>query len=130
MDATANFSLRFARASDSRVETTDWWLSRQVLQRIATRIGLVSQAIGFSILGILIIMNRHEADLNSIAGGTAVAMIGGISAILVATVFLVAAYLHWRFCARHSAGLLVTRQSARFTFSNPNPLVPFALLPS
>jgi hypothetical protein len=80
MDATANFSLRFARASDSKVETPEWLLSRQVLQRIATRMCLVSEAIGF--LGILIIVNRHQADLNGLAGGSAVAMIGGISAIL------------------------------------------------
>jgi hypothetical protein len=45
--------------------------------------GLISEAIGFSILGILIIMNRHQADLNGLAGGSAVAMIGGISAIFV-----------------------------------------------
>ena len=127
MDAKANFSLRFARVSESKVETLDSFLSRQVLQRIATRLGLVSQAIGFSILGILIIMNRCQADLNSLAGGSTVAMIGGISAILVGTVFLVATYLHWRFCARHSAERLVTLQSARFTFSRPAPVMAFAL---
>jgi len=96
MDATANFSLRFARVSESKVETPDSFVSRQVLQRIATRLSLVSQAIGFSILGILIIMDRHQADLSGLAGGSAVAMIGGISAILAGTVFLVATYLHWR----------------------------------
>jgi RecJ-like exonuclease len=83
MDATANFSLRFARASDSKVETTDWLLSRQVLQRIATRMSLVSEAIGFSVLGILIIANRHQADLNGLSGGSSIAMVGGISAVLV-----------------------------------------------
>jgi hypothetical protein len=126
MDATANFSLRFARAPDSKAETTDWLLSRQVLQRIATRISLVSEAIGLSIVGILIIMNRHEAGVNGL-GGSAVALIGAISAILVATVFLVAACLHWRFCARHSAELLGTRQPARFTFSRPDPVMAFGL---
>jgi len=130
MEATANFSLRFARVSESKLETPDSFLSRQVLQRIATRLSLVSQAIGFSILGILIIMNRHQADLNGLAGGSAIAMIGGISAILVGTVFLVATYYHWRFWARHSAELLVTRPSARFTFSRPDPITAFALLPS
>jgi hypothetical protein len=127
MDATANFSQSFARVSESKVETPDWFLGRQVLQRIATRLSLISKAIGFSILGILITMNRHQADLNGLAGGSAVAMIGGISAILVGTVFLVAAYLHWRFCARHSAELRVTLQSARFTFSRPDPIMAFAL---
>jgi len=120
MDATANFSQRFARVSESKVEMPDCFLGRQVLQRIATRLSLISKAIGFSILGILITMNRHQADLNGLAGGSAVAMIGGISAILVGTVFLVATYLHWRFCARHSAELLVTLQSARFTSGRCN----------
>ena len=89
MDATANFNLRFARASDSEVEATDRLLSRQVLQRIATRMSLVSQAIGFTVFGILIILNRHKADLNGLAGGSTVAIVGGISAVFVATVFLV-----------------------------------------
>ena len=128
MDAIADFRLRFARVSESKVETPDWLLSRQVLQRIATRLSLVSEAIGFSILGILIIMNRHQADLNGLAGCSAVAMVGGISAILVGTVFLVAAYLHWRFCARHSTELLVRRPTARFTFAKPNPVTAIALL--
>ena len=128
MDATANFSLRFARASDSKVETTDWLLSRQVLQRIATRMSLVSEAIGFSVLGILIIVNRHQADLNGLSGGSSIAIVGGISAILVGTVFLFAACLHWRFCARHPAALPVRRQSARFTFAKPNPVTAIALL--
>jgi len=128
MDATANFSLRFTRASESKVETTDWVLSRQMLQRIATRLSLVGEAIGFSILGILIITNRHQADLNGLAGGSSVAMIGGISAVLVATVFLVTACLHWRFCVSHPAALPVRRQSFRFTFARPNPLTASALL--
>ena len=51
---SANFSLRFAPVSESKVEAADSLFSRQVLQRIATRISLVSEAIGFSILGILI----------------------------------------------------------------------------
>ena len=87
MDTTYNFTLRFVRASDLKVEMPDRPLSRQTLQRIATRMSLVSEAIGFSILGILIIMHRHQANLNRFAGG----IIGGISAILVGTVFLAAA---------------------------------------
>src|SRR5215469_14233418 len=127
MDASANFSQRFAPVSESKVEAADWFVGRLVLQRIATRLTLISKAIGFSILGILITMNRHQADLNGLAGGSAVAMIGGISAILVGTGFLVATYLHWRFCARHSAKRLVTLQSARFTLSRPDPVMAFAL---
>jgi hypothetical protein len=79
MNATSHFSLGLARASESNVETTDCLLSRQVLQRIATRMSLVSEAIGLSVLGILIIVNRHQADLNDFAGGSSVAMIDGIS---------------------------------------------------
>jgi hypothetical protein len=121
MDATDNFSLWFARPSESKVGTTDWVLSRQVLQRIATRISLVSEAIGFSVLGILIILNQHQTGRNGLAGGSSLTMIGGISAVLVASVFLVAACLHWRFCAGHPAALPLRRQSFRFTFAKPNP---------
>src|SRR5215471_17247633 len=102
MDATT-FSLRFARASESKIETTDWVLSRQVLQGIATRISLASEAIGFSILGILTLMNRHQADLNGLSDGDSFAMIGSVGAFLVGTVLLGAACLHWRFCTRHPA---------------------------
>ena len=89
---------------------------------------LLGEAIGFAILGILIIMNRHQADLNGLGGGSSVAIIGGISAIFVGTVFLVSGYLHWRFCARHPAALPVRRQSVRFTFPGPNPVTAMALL--
>ena len=131
MDVTANFSLRFPRISESKVETTDWVLSRTTLQRIATRVSLVGEAIGFSILGILIIMNRHQADLNGLAGGSTVAMVGGISAVFVAAVFFAAAWLHWTFCVRHPAAALpVRRQSFRFTFARPNPVTTIALLPT
>ena len=91
---------------------------------------LVSEAIGFLVLGILIIMNRHQADLNGLAGGSAVAIFGGISAVFVATVFLVATCLHWRFCAKHPATLPVRRHSVRFTFTRPNPVTAIALLPA
>ena len=89
---------------------------------------LVSEAIGFSILGILIIVNRNQADLNGLAGGSSVAIVGGISAVFVATVFLVAACVHWRFCAKHPTTLPVRRHSVRFTFARPNPLSAIALL--
>jgi len=121
MNATANFSLRFAPASESRTEPNDWSPGRQVLRRIATRTSLFGEAIGFLVLGMLIIMNREQADLNGLAGGGSVAMIGGISAFLVAAVFLVAACLYWRFCAMHPIALPVGRQPFRFTFARPNP---------
>jgi len=89
---------------------------------------LASEAIGFSVLGILIILNRQQADLNGLAGGNAVATVGGISALLVDTVFLVATCLHWRFCTRHPAALPVRRHSVRFTFARPNPVTAIALV--
>ena len=128
MDATANFSLRFARASDSEVEATGGLLSRQVLQRIATRMSLVSEAIGFSILGILILMNRHQAELNGLSGGSSFAIVGAVGAFLVGAVFLGAACFHWKFCASHPATLPVRRQSVRFTFARPNPVTAMALV--
>jgi hypothetical protein len=128
MDATANFSLRFAPASESKVESIGWVISRQVIQRIATRISLVSEAIGFLVLGILIIVNRSQADLSGLAGGSSVAIVGGISAVFVAMVFLVAACVHWRFCARHPAALPVRRYLTRFAFASPNPITAMALV--
>jgi hypothetical protein len=73
-------------------------------------------------------VNRHQADLNGLAGGSSVAMIGGISAVLVATVFLVAACLYWRFCVRHPVALPVRRQPFRFTFVRPSAVTASALL--
>jgi hypothetical protein len=128
MDATANFSLRFARASESKAHTTDWFLSRQTLQRISTGMSLVSLALGFWAFAMLIIINRHQAELNGLSGGSSFAMVGGIGAFLVGTVFLGAACFHWRFCASHPATLPVRRQSFRFTFVRPNPVTAIALM--
>ena len=73
MDATANFSLRFTRASESKVQTNDQVLSRQTLQRISTRISLISLTLGFWVFAVLIFINRHQAELNGLSGGSAVA---------------------------------------------------------
>src|SRR6516162_6210689 len=128
MNATANFSLRFARASDSKAETTDRLLSRRTLQRIATRMSLVSLALGFWVFAMLIIINRHQAELNGLSGGSSFAMVGAIGAFLVGTVFLGDACFHWRFCASHPATLPVSRQSVRFTFARPEPVTAMALV--
>jgi len=119
-DGTPNassFSLRFAPASESKVETPDWFLSRQTLQRISTGLSLISLALGFWGFAMLVFINRHQAELNGLSGGSSVAMVGGIGVSLVGTVFLVAACLHWRFCVRHPIALPVRRQSFRFTFA-------------
>jgi hypothetical protein len=80
MDATANFRLRFAPAPEPKVDRTDWL--RQVLQRISTGMSLVSLALGFWVFAMLIIINRHQAELNGLFGGGSFAMIGGIGAFL------------------------------------------------
>jgi hypothetical protein len=128
MDATANFSLRFTRASESKVETTNWVLSRQTLQRISTGMSLISLALGFWVFAMLIFINRHQAELNGLSGGSSIAIVGGIGASLVGTVFLVVACLHWRFCVRQPVALPVGRQSFRFTFARPTPVTASALL--
>jgi len=117
MNATSSFSLRFAPASESKVETPDWFLSRQTLQRISTGLSLISLALGFWGFAMLVFINRHQAELNGLSGGSSVAMVGGIGVSLVGTVFLVATCLHWRFCVRHPIALPVRRQSFRFTFA-------------
>ena len=89
---------------------------------------LLGEAIGFSILGILILMNRNQADLNGFSVGSSFAMVGGIGAFLVGTVFLGAACFHWRFCASHPATLPARRQPARFDFTWPEPAMAFAVL--
>jgi hypothetical protein len=47
MDAIFNFGLRFAQASESKVGMTDRLLMRETVERIATGMRLISQAIGF-----------------------------------------------------------------------------------
>ncbi len=52
-------------------------LRRQALDRTVTGLSLISQGLAFSIFGMLIIANRHQADLNDFAGGSFVATVGG-----------------------------------------------------
>ena len=128
MDATSNFSLRLPQASESKVRMADRLFTRQTLVKIATGLSLISQAFGFSIFGTVIIANQHQTDLNGFAAGSFVAMSGGVSAILVGTAFLIAACLYWRFWARRSAALAVSRKTVRLTFPKPNPLTAVAAL--
>jgi hypothetical protein len=99
MDATYNFSIGFAQGRESKTETPNRLFNRQTLQMISTGVSLVSLSLGFSIFGILIVVNQHQADLNDLSGGSSCATVGGIGAILVGTAFLVAACLHLRCCA-------------------------------
>jgi len=115
MNAASTFSLGFAPLLEPKIETLGRLLNRQTFQRVASATSLISQAVGFYALGMLIIVNRHQPDLNDISGGSSVAMVGGIGAILVATAFLVAACLYCRFCARHSAAFSASGQTCAAT---------------
>jgi hypothetical protein len=116
MNATSNFSLGFASVSEP---TPDRLFDRQPLQRIATVMSLISQAIGFSVLGTLIMLNRHQADLNVPSGNGCLATVGGMSAILLGAAFLVAAGLYCRFRAARLVALPVRRRSAPFHIREP-----------
>jgi len=109
MHASYDFSLTSARVPESKVDMPDWFLSRQTLQRITTGLSLISLALGFWVFAMLIFFNRHQAELSGLSGGSSVAMVGGIGASLVGTVFVVAGCLHWRFCARRPVELPVRR---------------------
>ena len=97
MDATYNFSLGFAQGKESKTKTSNRLFNQQALQMISTGVSLISLSLGFSIFGILILVNQHQANLNDLSGSSFFAMFGGIAAILVGTAFLVAACLHWKF---------------------------------
>jgi len=126
MNATSNFTLVFVPASVSKIETPGRLLGRQTLQRIATGLSLISLALRVWVFGMLIFINRYQAELNGLSGGSSGAMVGIISALLAAAIFLVSACAYWRFCARLPVTLAVWRQPARFDFAWPEPAVAFA----
>ena len=118
MDATYKFGLGFTQRRESKTKTPNRWFNQQALQMISTGLSLISLFLGFSIFGILIILNQHQVDLNDLSSHGSLATVGGIGAILVGTAFLVAACLYWRFCAlsvtasRGDASLACFRQSS------------------
>ena len=57
------------------------------LEKISTTISLVGLALGFSVLGLLIVAKEHD-------GGASIT--GGILGILLGAAFLIAACLHWK----------------------------------
>jgi ABC-type multidrug transport system permease subunit len=102
----------------------DRLFNRPTLQRIARATSLINLAIGFFVVGMLIIVNRHQSDLNGLSSDGSVAIAGGIGAILVSTVFLVAACFYCRFCARNSAAFSASRQTCAatsFSVQSDNP---------
>jgi len=116
MNATSTFSLGFAPLSQPKSKTLGRLLNRQTVQRIASATSLITQAVGFSVVGMLIIVNRHQSDFNSLSGGSSVAMAGGIGAVLVGAAFLVAACFYCRFCvSKCSAAFSASRQPGAAT---------------
>jgi uncharacterized membrane protein YidH (DUF202 family) len=59
------------------------------LQKISTSLSLVGLALGFSVLGFLIVAKEHDGGIS---------ITGGILGILVGLAFLIAARLHWNYC--------------------------------
>jgi hypothetical protein len=59
------------------------------LEKISTSISLVGLALGFTLLGLLIVAKDHD-------GGAPIT--GGILGILVGVAFLISACLHWKYC--------------------------------
>ena len=102
MDVSSN--LGFAQGTRPKTETFERLFHRQPLRKIWTTMSLVSLSLGFSALGILIIVNRHRADLNGPSGDNFVAVVGGIGGLVVGIFFLVTACLHWSILSGPSGG--------------------------
>ena len=64
------------------------------LQTISTAISLFGMAMGFSVLGFMIVVNQHDGS----------AITGGILGILPGTAFLIAACLHLTRCGQIQRG--------------------------
>jgi hypothetical protein len=65
------------------------------LEKISTAISLFGTAMGFSVLGLLIVVNQHD-------GGASIP--GGIFGILLGAAFLIAACLHLKHCDQIQGG--------------------------
>jgi hypothetical protein len=96
MDIPFKSRLGFDQDAGPKTETSERLLRRQALRGIWTTVSLVHLSLGFSVFGILIVINRHRADLNGPSGDSFVAAIGGIGGLVIGIGFLVAACLHWR----------------------------------
>ena len=57
------------------------------LEKISTATSLLALALGFSVLGLLIVAKEHEG---------AASIAGGILGIFLGVAFLIAACLHWK----------------------------------
>ena len=73
------------------------------LEKISSIISLAGLALGFSVLGLLIVVKEHD-------GGASI--IGGILGILLGAAFLIAACLHLRRCGQIQGGFRIEEVSA------------------
>jgi hypothetical protein len=62
MQAIADFSLRFAQTLGSKARMPERLLKRAALERIATGLSLISLALTFSIVGVLIVATTSGAN--------------------------------------------------------------------
>jgi hypothetical protein len=95
MDVPFNSSFGFAEGTGPQTEMSARLFDRQPLRRIWTMMSLASLSLGFSVFGVLIIVNRHQADLHGRSGESFLAAAGGIGGLLIGMGFLVAGCLHW-----------------------------------
>jgi len=71
--------------------------SRRRLQRISAGISLIILSLGFSLLGLLSLVNKPHADLANVpCAGTASWIAGSASSFLAGTTFVVASCVYWR----------------------------------
>ena len=82
------------------------------LEKISTAISLLALALGFSVLGLLIIAKEHEG---------AASIAGGILGILLGVAFLIAACLHWKRCDQIQDGFQVEEVPAAEIVSEIRP---------
>ena len=68
------------------------------LEKISTAISLFGMAMGFSVLGLLIVAKEHDGGASTI---------GGILGILLGAAFLITACLHWKCCDQIQGGFQV-----------------------
>ena len=78
------------------------------MAQVLAAISLIGLALGFSVLGLLIVANEHD-------GGAS--MTGGIISILLGAAFLITAFLHWKRCDQIQGGFQVEEVPAAQTVS-------------
>ena len=66
------------------------------LRKTSTSVSIAILALGFSFLGLLSLINKHEAcGANGLSLETAYSIIGGTTSILLGGLFVVAGSLYW-----------------------------------